>query len=215
MTGYRRWVALFGFVALVFAVFSGLVGMGAFDRADAAVARFFARIYNPGLQVPFQAVAVLGGIEVTTLLAAGIGLYLWRRGFRSEALAALAFPAVVVAEALYKLALHHPGPGHGHPDGPSLSMLFESPGGNSYPSGHEARAVVVYGLLAFLAYRLGSNRVRRWAGPVAVTLLLLIGVDRLYLDVHWESDVIGALLLGGLGLLGAVIWLDRPRPEQE
>lgn len=215
MTGYRRWVALFGFVALVFAVFSGLVGMGFFDRADAAAAHLFARLYDPRLLVPFQAVAVLGGIEVTTLLAAGTGVYLWLRGFRSEALATLAFPAVLVAEAAYKLALHHPGPTHGHPDGPSLTMLVGGSGANSYPSGHMARAVVVYGLIAFVAYRLGSNRLRRWAGPAAVALLGLIAVDRLYLDVHWESDVIGALLLGGLGLLGAVIWLDRPWAGQE
>jgi membrane-associated phospholipid phosphatase len=35
--------------------------------------------------------------------------------------------------------------------------------------------------------------------------------DRLYLDVHWESDVIGGLLLGGIGLVSATVWLDRPR----
>ena len=34
--------------------------------------------------------------------------------------------------------------------------------------------------------------------------------DRLYLDVHWESDVIGGLLLGAIALLSATVWLDRP-----
>ena len=35
--------------------------------------------------------------------------------------------------------------------------------------------------------------------------------DRLYLDVHWESDVIGGLLLGAIALLAGTVWLDRPR----
>jgi len=34
--------------------------------------------------------------------------------------------------------------------------------------------------------------------------------DRIYLNVHWESDVIGALLLGSIALLSATVWLDRP-----
>lgn len=215
MSAYRRWLALFGFVAVVFVVFSALVGMGYFDRADAATARFFARVYNPALQVPFQVLAVLGGLELTTLVAAVIAIYLWRQGLGSEALAALAFPAVVVAESIYKLALHHPGPAHGHPDGPSLTDLLPGVVRNSYPSGHMARAVVVYGLLAFVLYRLGPDRLRSWAAPGVVLLLALMAVDRLYLDVHWESDVLGATLLGGLALLGAVIWLDRPRPGPE
>ena len=38
--------------------------------------------------------------------------------------------------------------------------------------------------------------------------------DRLYLDVHWESDVIGGLLLGAIALVAATVWLDRPeRPR--
>jgi membrane-associated phospholipid phosphatase len=47
--------------------------------------------------------------------------------------------------------------------------------------------------------------------PVATVLILLEAFDRLYLDVHWESDVVGGLLLGAIGMLAGTIWLDRPR----
>jgi undecaprenyl-diphosphatase len=47
--------------------------------------------------------------------------------------------------------------------------------------------------------------------PVAIAVIVLMAFDRLYLDVHWESDVIGGLLLGGIALLAATVWLDRPR----
>ncbi|TMF24212.1 MAG: phosphatase PAP2 family protein [Chloroflexi bacterium] len=47
------------------------------------------------------------------------------------------------------------------------------------------------------------------AGAVAAVVLMVF--DRLYLDVHWESDVIGGLLLGAIALLAGTVWLDRPR----
>jgi undecaprenyl-diphosphatase len=52
---------------------------------------------------------------------------------------------------------------------------------------------------------------RALAIPVAVVAIVVEAFDRIYLDVHWESDVIGGLLLGGIALLAATVWLDRPR----
>src|SRR5207245_4069213 len=75
-------------------------------------------------------------------------------------------------------------------DGPSISELFPgSTGGNSLPSGHMLRTVIVYGLLAFVINRLSpSPRVRRLAVVGAIAIIALMVFDRLYLDVHWESD---------------------------
>jgi membrane-associated phospholipid phosphatase len=73
------------------------------------------------------------------------------------------------------------------------------------------RAVVVYGLLAFVIQRLSpSHVVRLLALPLAILIVVAVAFDRLYLDVHWESDVIGGLLLGGIALVAATVWLDRP-----
>ena len=40
---------------------------------------------------------------------------------------------------------------------------------------------------------------------------MVLAFDRLYLDVHWESDVIGGIILGAIGLVAGTVWLDRPR----
>ena len=53
--------------------------------------------------------------------------------------------------------------------------------------------------------------VRALAIPVAVVLIAVEAFSRLYLDVHWESDVIGGLLLGAIALFSGTVWLDRPR----
>ena len=101
-------------------------------------------------------------------------------------------------------------------DGPSLSEAL--PGGalgNSFPSGHMVRTVVAYGLIAFVVRRLAPSRAARaLAIPLATLVIVAMVFDRLYLDVHWESDVIGGLLLGAIGLLSATVWLDRPRKAE-
>ena len=92
-------------------------------------------------------------------------------------------------------------------------MLFSGTGaGNSFPSGHVLRAVIVYGLLAFVIRRLAvSQRIRALAAALAVAVIALVSIDRLYLDVHWESDVLGGLILGAIALVAGTVWLDRPR----
>jgi undecaprenyl-diphosphatase len=49
---------------------------------------------------------------------------------------------------------------------------------------------------------------------VAIAIIVIVAFDRLYLDVHWESDVIGGLLLGAIALVAATVWLDRPRKPE-
>ncbi|OOY45831.1 bifunctional DedA family/phosphatase PAP2 family protein, partial [Solemya velum gill symbiont] len=66
----------------------------------------------------------------------------------------------------------------------------------SFPSGHAVHATVIYGFLAvLLATRLPQER--RWlVYAVTIVLVLLIGFSRLYLGVHWFSDVIAGWVLG-------------------
>ena len=194
---------------------SAAVAAGVMRTLDRDVSHFMTQIWWPPLQVPFWGLALLGGIEVTTLVALGLAAWMWRRRFGVDALAPLALPAAVLVEVLYKKIVDHPAPPPDvqHGDGPSLSMFFERTGvAGSFPSGHMVRAVVAYGLLAFVIGRLARRRwVGRLAGVLAVVLIAAESFDRVYLNVHWESDVFGGLLLGGLALAGAILWLDRPR----
>jgi undecaprenyl-diphosphatase len=211
---------LIGTVALGVA-FVGLtiaITAGWFNTLDQQVAQAMHAAWQPPLRLVFQGIAELGGIELTTILMIALGLYLWQQGFGTDALAVLVFFAAVAFEVFYRSNLHHPAPSRAiaQADGPSLSVLLGgSAGGNSFPSGHVMRAVIVYGLLAFVVRRLSpSPLVRALAIPVAVGIIVLVSFDRLYLDVHWESDVVGGVLLGALALLAGTVWLDRPRAPQ-
>jgi membrane-associated phospholipid phosphatase len=191
---------------------------GWFATLDLQVAQAMHSLWQESLHPLFQIIAELGGLELTTVLMLALFLYLWRGGFGADALVVGAFFGAVALEVLYKTLLYHPAPPHSlsHSDGPSLTESLPGAGlGNSFPSGHMVRTVVVYGLLAFVVRRLARSRTARMlAIPVAIGVIVLMVIDRLYLDVHWESDVVGGLLLGAIGLVSATVWLDRPRKAE-
>ena len=202
-------------LAVAFVGLSVAVDSGVLNTLDAQVLQAMASLWSEPLHPLFQAIAELGGLELTALLMIGLAVFLWRGGFGADAWVVLAFVAGQVLEVLYKANLHHQGPPRtiAHSDGPSITELVSSSGplANSFPSGHMVRAVIAYGLIAFVVQRLAPwPAARLLAIPVATVLIVLLAFDRLYLDVHWESDVIGGLLLGAIGLLAGTVWLERP-----
>jgi membrane-associated phospholipid phosphatase len=192
-----------------------MVGAGWLGALDHQVLLAMSGVWSEPLHPLFQLIAELGGIEVTSILMLGLLVYLWRGGFGADAFAVLAFGAAVLLETFYKVTLYHPGPPRAieHRDGPSITDFLTSPSNlNSFPSGHMVRTVVAYGLIAFVVRRLAPwPAARALAIPIAIVLIVVEAFDRLYLDVHWESDVIGGLVLGAIALVSATVWLDRPR----
>ncbi|HAF19226.1 MAG TPA: hypothetical protein DCK96_05690 [Chloroflexi bacterium] len=198
------------YVALTMAIAAGM-----FDSLDKQVQQGMSSLWSESLHPVFQAIAELGGLELTSLLMLALAIFLLRRGFGADAWVVLVFVAAQVFEVLYKANLHHLGPPRtvAHADGPSITDLVSGSGplANSFPSGHMVRAVIAYGLIAFVIQRLAPwPLARTLAVPIATVLIVLLAFDRLYLDVHWESDVLGGVLLGAIGLLAGTIWLDRP-----
>ena len=85
---------------------------------------------------------------------------------------------------------------------PHGNLIYTS----SFPSGHSMMSAVVYFTLAALVTRLiERRRLKGYALGVAMTLTLLIGVSRIYLGVHWPSDVMAGWAAGAAWALGC--WL--------
>jgi undecaprenyl-diphosphatase len=212
-----RALVTLGVLGAAFVVYTQAVAFGLLGSLDLEVARALRALWRPQAQPVAQAIAVAGGVEVTSLIAVGLAALLWRMRFRVEAAALLAFPLIGLLEEAYKWALRHPPPplALAHPDGPTVVTMFH--GGTltlngSYPSGHMMRTVLVYGLGAFVVRRLAApGWARTLAVPAAAVVVGLMALDRVYLGVHWQSDVAGGLLLGGAALAGSIAWLDRPR----
>ncbi len=213
MPAVRRYAVTAGILAIAYVGFSMAVTAGLLRRFDLEVASSFNTLYVPALLPVFRFVALFGGLELTGLLSLGLFIYLWRQGYRLGAFASAALPLSSVVELIYKHTINHPAPplSVSHPDGPSITSLLERVSGTewSFPSGHVTRSMVIYGLLAFVVIRLANRpALRRLALPLALAVVVLDAFDRLYLEVHWESDVIGGLLLGATFLAASISWLE-------
>jgi undecaprenyl-diphosphatase len=132
------------------------------------------------------------GTTVLSIVTALIAVYLFYRHYRNEALLlAGAMLGEFLIVSILKRSIHSPRPLH--------EIIPET--GFSFPSGHATAAVVFLGVLTYLAWQhFKSRNVRILSGVLLVLLSLLVGFSRIYLNVHWFSDVLGAYSLG-------VFWL--------
>lgn len=129
-----------------------------------------------------------------------------RRGRRREAVAALASTAgaALVSPAVKALV--------GRPR-PALDAGLTTAGGGSFPSGHAlASATVVLYVLVLLLPPAASRARRVGRVAFAVAVLLVVGVDRVWLGAHWPSDVVAGWLLAGAVVATAAAVAHRPRP---
>ena len=80
----------------------------------------------------------------------------------------------------------------------------------AFPSGHATIAVVFFGLLIYLIFKKSkSKNLKLSALLISVFLVLLICFARLYLNVHWFSDVLGGIAIGLFILTGSILIVER------
>lgn len=86
-------------------------------------------------------------------------------------------------------------------DRPNINRLVNE-SGYSFPSGHSITSMVFYGYLIYLIYRYVDNKKIKVSLIIFLSLLILmIGFSRIYLGVHYTSDVMGGFLLGVVYLI--------------
>lgn len=174
--------------SILFALLVGLLPEGGVHSAlDLTVLQTLQSLRSPWadeLMVYFTRLADTG---VILALATGVWLFLFISGHRRTAsywLAAVLFSGL--ASYLLKLGMQISRP----------AIIAQPPDSFSFPSGHTLYGVVLYGFLSVLIARPLSDRWRWLPYSLAGLLILAVATSRLYLGVHWLSDVAGSITLG-------------------
>jgi undecaprenyl-diphosphatase len=184
--------ALLGFAELAEEVLEGETG--AFDRAVLLAFRDRSdpsRLLGPDwLHEAARDITALGSYPVLTLVTLGVAGFLalqGRRGAPTLVLASVLGGTVI--STLLKSLFDRPRPDVV----PHAVEVFTA----SFPSGHAMLSAVVYLTLGGLLARIQPRRrVKAWLLAYAASLALLVGLSRIYLGVHWPSDVAGGWVLG-------------------
>ncbi|MEK3835385.1 phosphatase PAP2 family protein [Paenibacillus sp. FSL R7-0128] len=189
--GFRRFI----WFLLAFILIALLVKLGGAQSFDHAVIRFVQSMESPPLTALAKGLSLVGssklavGISLLTMLILffalkhrlELALFLWV-GLGSQLL-----------NTLLKLWFHR--------ERPTIHRLIEQTG-YSFPSGHSMAAFSLYGVIAYLLWRHIHNRSERLL-LILFTVLMTggIGWSRIYLGVHYPSDVIGGYAASGAWLM--------------
>ena len=137
----------------------------------------------------FMDISALGGPTVLLLMTAAIlGFLLWERRYNALLLMTMATVGGLILAWLLKEAI-----GRNRPEGMHLAIVQLS----SFPSGHSMLSAVIYPTLGTLLARVvPRKRLKIYFMLVALTLSFLIGVSRIYLRVHYPTDVLAGWAAG-------------------
>jgi membrane-associated phospholipid phosphatase len=190
----RRWVAALG-ALILFGWLASEVALGRAPGFDAGGRALVHQLASPGLTAAMRTVTELGpGVFFWVAAACVAVVLLYRRRTPDAARLVITLAGAGLLDMTLKAAFHRPRP----------VPFFDTPLPDSYsfPSGHALFSLCFYGTLAALL----AGRTRRPALRVAVwvlgvALIVLIGLSRIYLGVHYPSDVIAGYAVGLAWLL--------------
>jgi undecaprenyl-diphosphatase len=177
------------------------------QQFDAFVRTAVHQLATPGLTRLMQVFSFLGSVAaVTAMCLVVICASLYFRHARTAVLLAITMLGVAALDVALKHAFHRPRP---------VAFFGATPSSYSFPSGHALGSFCFYGILAaILAARARGRGAKFCVWLAAVLLVGMIGFSRIYLGVHYPSDVIAGYCAAAVWV-GAVGFLDRTLRTRE
>lgn len=184
----------------------GQTNSPAIRRLDTAAALAAAQLAHPWLTALMKLITTLGDENwiILAILFVGAYLLLHRRKRAAAVTWAVLFAGGLVNSYLRHFIFSRPRPGG------CIETYFRIDSCFAFPSGHALWSAYFYGLFLYLVFRFLKISIHRFALLTAgmVILVVLIGLSRVYLGVHYLTDVIGGLIHGGAWLLLAILAID-------
>jgi len=219
--GFSRPVIVVAISAALFCLLSAPIAWGVNWLGEWQLVLWATDVRRPALTTAMQVLTFLAAARPALLISAGASAVMfWRQRRISRP---VLLPVVALLGAVpFNLALRalfgrfRPGVSYVPNLIPEIRHPFQQ---WSYPSGHAITSVVVYGAVIYLVWiegaRLGpSRRFRHWRGLFLIVVMVLVGglgFSRIYLGVHWPTDVLGGWLVGLSWLAMSIAWASRDK----
>ena len=171
-------------------------------RYDAAVTDYIISHRNPSLTTFFKFVTDIGDVTGYLIVLILFVLLSWRiiKSWKYVLQSVVVLVLATLSNMVLKRFVDRARPGIEHLV--TVKTL-------SYPSGHAMGAMAFFGFLIYLISKLRINRILKYSLMVLVALLILsIGISRIYLGVHYPSDVAGGFIAGFIWVVFCVLIFD-------
>jgi undecaprenyl-diphosphatase len=171
-------------------------------RFDLAVREWVHNFASPGMTRAMTSISLMGYSLLIVALVVAIAVFLFLGWRRAAGWLAVTMAGALAMDLALKFSFHRPRP----------QVFFGvEPHSYSFPSGHALCSFCFYAVLAgLIAARTRSPALRVTVGVIAAVLVLAIGVSRVYLGMHYPSDVIAGYLAAAVWVTGLLV-LDRWR----
>lgn len=161
---------------------------------------------RPAVLTALEVISWLGRPPLLAVAVGGTAAWCWRNDrVRLAAFLAATSASGAVVGTLVKVVVDRPRPVVDHP----VSTAF----GKSFPSGHAMHGTIAYGAIALVVLPMVSRRARRAVLAGTILVVAAIGSSRLFLGLHFLTDVVGGYVLGAAWLaIGAATfqtWRDE------
>ncbi len=187
---------------LLFAWLGSEVLEGDTQHFDRAIREWVHRYASPGMTHAMTAISLLGYNVLIVELVIALAVFAWLRWRRAAVLLIVAMAGSLVLDLTLKYIYHRTRP---------TAYFGTAPHSYSFPSGHALCSFCFYGVLAgLLSARTKSLAWRLLIWVAAAALVIAIGLSRIYLGVHYPSDVVAGYLAATVWV-GTVIVLDHLR----
>jgi undecaprenyl-diphosphatase len=175
---------------ILFAWISEEVFEGDLARFDMAVRMKVHELFSPQMTKFMQAMTFLGSIGfLFTLFVVITAIWILRKKYRPAVWLAIAAGGSLILDVSLKLAFHRARP---------VPFVGVAPMSYSFPSGHSLSSFCFYGVLAGLVCaKIQTPALRAAIWTACAVLVLAIGISRIYLGVHYPTDVIAGYLAAG------------------
>ena len=173
-----------------FAEIAEKVRSGATQGFDDALLHWMAAHQSKAVQTAMLEITSLGTGTVVGMIVFIAGMFLWLNQHKHSAiLLIVATLGGMLLDNLLKIGFNRPRP--------QIFQWGTYAVSSSFPSGHAMSSVIVYGTVAYLAARLQQNVASRiLTMAFAAVMIILICTSRMYLGVHYPSDVLAGVIVG-------------------